>query len=452
MADGTNDWAHDLLRTLVLKTNSYFPFRYSNRWPYALALKRMVAAVRPYPEVRALYIRHGLTSLDWTPGLSDIDQSVILERGLPAGREFDVVDSLHASYRRLKRWFPMLGELEILGADDLNAWLRATSEAPAPRSWTLLYGTPAFEPDSDHSPHWRSRALKVAMWIYLDMLPPCLAKRDSYLQRVDVLRRVKKIDRLLRPNQAEKGEKEAPIDPHAHVPVLVAHAAKWLETAVALSDCSACAGKRDTTHPPEEIAGVRSALTFGGKFIVTLPNGLAPDTITAITAGKQWDRPPLPMAESVFAYMARRYDPYGYAALLRGGEISFGADPLEGVPPPGRAEFAAYLLSRFDHTLVFTRGEEMFPASESPVVAELGWGLNRLMGIRLLVEKGWVSADQDEIDAQWRREFPERAQALDELRLIARRAPRAARQEAFALFRSLANEVRDAVTAMETPA
>jgi hypothetical protein len=290
------------------------------------------------------------------------------------------------------------------------------------------------------------------MWIYLDMLPPCLAKRDSYLQRVDVLRRVKKIDRLLRPIRAEKGEKEAPIDPRAAVPVLVAHAAKLLETAVALSDCSECTDKRNPSHPPEGIAGVRSALTFGDKVIVTLPNGLAPDAIAAITAGRQWDRPPLPMAEIVFTYMARRYDPYGYARLLRGREIAFGANLLEGVPPPGRAELAAYLLSRFDHTLVFTRGAELFPASESPVVAELGWELNRLMGIQLLVEKGWVTADRDEIDAQWRREFPEAAQVLDGIRLVARRAPRAARQEAFALFRSLANEVCDAVTAMETRA
>ena len=172
MAEEANDRGHGLLRMLVLKTNPYFPFRYTNRWPYYLALKRTVAMVRPYAEVRALYLHHGVASGAWVPGLSDIDLFVIVERGLPAAREFDIVDSLRANYRRLKRWFPMLGELRILSADDLNPWLRATSEGPTPRSWMLLYGTPVLDLAFDHSPNWRTRALRLALWVYLDELPP----------------------------------------------------------------------------------------------------------------------------------------------------------------------------------------------------------------------------------------------------------------------------------------
>lgn len=204
MADEGNGWAHGLLRTLVLKTNPYFPFRHTNRWPYALALKGTVATVRNYPEVIALYLRHGLASGDWTPGLSDIDQSVILERGLPAAREFEVVSSLRAAYRRLIRLFPMVSEPEILGVDDLKVWLGATCQAPAPRSWILLHGTSAIDTAWDHSPHWRSRALQVALWVYLDLLPPCLAKPHSHSRREDILRRAKKIDRALRPILAER--------------------------------------------------------------------------------------------------------------------------------------------------------------------------------------------------------------------------------------------------------
>jgi hypothetical protein len=103
------------------------------------------------------------------------------------------------------------------------------------------------------------------------------------------------------------------------------------------------------------------------------------------------------------------------------------------------------LLSNFDHALAFTRGPELFPASESPVVAELERALDRLMGIRLVVEEGLATADWSEASAQWRRAFPESAQALDEIKLVATQAPRAARQQAFALFRSLAKEVHDAV-------
>ena len=263
---------------------------------------------------------------------------------------------------------------------------------------------------------------------------------------------MKKIDHVLLPIRAEHGANEAPFDPHASVPLLVAHAAKLLETAVTLVEGRACTEKREPLVPPDGNTVVRSAVVYRNSLIVKLQNGLSPDTIAAITAGGKWDRPRLPMAENVFSYVARRYDPYGYAALLRSPAMALGTDPLEGVPPPGKAEFAGYLLSHLDYVMAFTRGPQLFPASESTVVGELERVLNFLMGIRLLVEKGGVAADWREMVAQWRHEFPECARALEGIKFAATGTPRAAHQEAFALLRSLANEVRDAVTATETRA
>ena len=180
-----------------------------------------------------------------------------------------------------------------------------------------------------------------------------------------------------------------------------------------------------------------------------LPNGLGPDAMATLMAGREWDRASLPLAESVFRYVVRKYDPYSYEALRRRRDLTLGADPMETGPPPEGAECAAYLFRHLAHILTFTRGPELFPALQSPGARDLEKAMNRLMGIRLLVEKGWVTTDWRQIGAKWRAEFPECAQALDRIRPAATRSPSAAHQEAFAPLRSLAGRVRDEVAGFE---
>ena len=467
MPGRAEDWARDLFRTLVLKTNPYFPFVYCNRWPYHVSLRAVSSLVRRRPEVRSLYLRHSLASSGWTPALSDIDLTLILERSLTAQREFDFIDSFRRRYRRLKRFFPMLGELQILGEDDFKPWLRFTGDAPARRRWTLLDGQPILDDSSSPpSPHWRVKALNVSLFVYFDRIPACLSKRDSYLRREDVRRRVMKIINVLRPVLAERGERELPIDPQAGETLLIAQAAKALEAAVAHVDHGAIpappdaawfpsnANRRDFhSNPPDSLSGVRSAIAFEDKVVVIIASGLAPEQVAGAAAAsrKAWALPPVLLPENVFRYMLRRYNPFDYSWLFRGRTVAFGTDPLEGMPPPGKAEFTAHLLSRMDHILAFTRGEELFPESGLLPVHAFEKEVGRLMGIRLLLQKGWIAPDRHQSDAEWRREFPDCSSTLDEIKLAAatRRDERANRQAAFVFFRSLASEVRDAVMGMQ---
>jgi hypothetical protein len=466
MPDRVKDWAHDLLRTLVLKTNPLFPFTYCNRWPYYASLQAITSLVRRRPEVRSLYLRHSLAPKGWTPALSDIDLTLILERSLTARREFDFIDSFRRRYRGLKRFLPMLGELEILGEDDFEPWLRSTGNSPAGRPWTLLHGQPILDPSSAPSPHWRVSALNFSLWVYFDLLPPVMSKRDSYLRRVDVRRRVMKIIRVLRPILAEHGERELPIHPEAGEPLLIAHAAKALEAAVAHVDCGAPCDAPDArwfpshanccdfdSNRPASLSGARSAIAFQDKVVVIIAAGLGPEQVagTAAASRKEWALPPVLLPENVFRYMLRRYNPYDYSWLFRSRKIAFGTDPLDGMPPPGRAEFTAHLLSRLGHILAFTRGEELFPDSGLLPVHTFEKEVGRLMGIRLLLQRNWITPYRHQLDAEWRREFPECSHALEEIKLAAAtgRNVSASRQEAFAFFRSLASEVRNAVMVMQ---
>ena len=80
----------------------------------------------------------------------------------------------------------MLGELVMLAEDDLDAWLLAATFTPTPGKLPLatIHGVPIELPEED-SPRWRENALNMALWVYLDLLPPCLSQPPGYLREQD---------------------------------------------------------------------------------------------------------------------------------------------------------------------------------------------------------------------------------------------------------------------------
>ena len=152
--------ARDLLRTAVLATNPYWPFTHCNRWPYEGALYMFVRALRARPEIRSIYLRVPRQDA-WIPGLSDIDLTLVLQGGMSAEREYDLLTFFWRTYARLKCLFPMLGEVEILDEAEVSPWLMWTlADAHGP-SWTLLHGQPDQHVLGAHSPHWRRRAPRI---------------------------------------------------------------------------------------------------------------------------------------------------------------------------------------------------------------------------------------------------------------------------------------------------
>jgi len=140
-----------LLRKFVLKTNSHWPFTHLNRIPYGAATRSFVLAFRNAPEVRNIYIRQGLEQDTWIPALSDIDLSVIIAGNLSGATEYKFLMSFWAGYRRLKRFFPMFGEVVILNELECPLWLRLSSYSPKPRSWVCLHGKQSRHLEADYS-------------------------------------------------------------------------------------------------------------------------------------------------------------------------------------------------------------------------------------------------------------------------------------------------------------
>ena len=82
-----------LVRTVVVKTNPIFPFYRLNRIPYELAIKSIKQLCAKFPEIKSLYLRHGLTRLDWEPGLSDIDLTLVMSSELSQEEEYDFLQA-----------------------------------------------------------------------------------------------------------------------------------------------------------------------------------------------------------------------------------------------------------------------------------------------------------------------------------------------------------------------
>src|SRR5579871_5621329 len=222
--------ARDLLRTFVLKTNGIWPLSICNRLPYSAAVRLFLHAVRDRREIASVYLRHGMTGSQWTPGLSDIDWTVILESGLDDAAERDFLEWFWNTYDRLRRLFPMLGEVVILEERQFRFWQIYSSTTSQGWSWMLLHGRETASVVSLDPEVWRARSLNSALWMYLEHFMPCVSQPDSYLHQLDVARRARRISRYMEPVIPQSGSPS--VDGFRDSTETVARVAKLLEIGV----------------------------------------------------------------------------------------------------------------------------------------------------------------------------------------------------------------------------
>ena len=443
----------DLLRTFIVKTNPYWPFLWCNRVPYELAIRASMQAFRKYPEVRSMWVWHD----QWIPALSDIDLSVVIQRGLTIEKEYAFLESFWKTFDRLRRFFPML-EVKLLSEDELPIWLSHANSGHLDLDPVFLHGVEDPALAAARSPNWRQFALSFALWVYMDVLPPCFAAPESFLRRQDVQRRVRKILRLLNPVLSEAGERCGAVEPNG-----IADAILALERAVAHVDSitprdvaergwlrGETNGREYSTAGFPACDGVRSVIRTGtGKVLILAEDGLDGAALDRLVEASRQHWPAdalVVLPRSVFAYLIRSDNPYYYSRLISNRIIVFGTDPLAEVAPPGRGAFAAYTLSRIAHTLTFSRSDTVFSRSKPLSMADCEWSLNQAMAVRLLLRDDWVSPLRSEIAARWRSEFPQCGVAFDQIKRDAEaERERVAREAFFHLFRPIVCDILDQI-------
>jgi len=409
--------------------------------------------------VQSMWLWHD----QWVPAMSDIDLQVIIRRGLKADREYCFLEYFWKTFDRLRRFFPML-EVRILSEDELPVWLSYGTSGHPDLSPVLLRGTTNAALQVGRSPLWRQVALSFALWVYIDMLPPCFAVPDSFLRRQDVQRRIRKIVRLLKPILSEAGQECGAVDP-----VGVADAVLALERSIAHLDLIAPAddAKPGWLHEDADgrvyspagfpaLNGVRGVIrTATGKVLIIAEDGLDRETLGRIieASQRQWSGTtdaPVVLPRSVFVYLIRINSPRLYSGLVSERAIIFGTDPLADVAPPSRGALAAHTLSRIAHALTFTRCETVLSRSVPLSLADCESSLNGAMAVRLLLRDNWSSPRRRETEARWRSEFPECAIAFDRIKLDAAEGrEKSAREGMFHLFRLIARDILDRAGSLE---
>ena len=153
--------AQHRLQNLVLAANRWPVLNRCMRVPYYVAAEVSRRSICRFEQVAALYARSSFAEGRWTPGSSDIDMTVVLRPGLAEQTEFAASGAIHSTVRTIRRWFPMVGEVEQIHAEMLPAYANAGWRAAEVTRWKLMGGSPIKPPAPNLSPDGTGQGLRV---------------------------------------------------------------------------------------------------------------------------------------------------------------------------------------------------------------------------------------------------------------------------------------------------
>jgi hypothetical protein len=391
---GALDLLQDLLQTAALKTNRVFPFSVLNRAPYWLAIDCFLRVCRKFPEIRGVYLRHGMAEGNWVPGISDIDLTVTLQAGLSTEDEFRCLTALREKHAGLRRVFPMLTDIAILREDHLDAWTRFGIQGFEAARWKPLLGT---RPCCGRRGPADSRdAVDDALYRFFDRMLAWYFEPGpfSYLR----LQRMKRVAaRIFRHAPVRFCEAGDPARLVAHVLVELD---RWI------GDTENRAG--DETE--EEAVMVR------GEVCLVVPGGHPDEETVAECLHRIRDRAGNGMRIRVATIRMLRYwlqiwRPQQHHDWVTGAKTVRGPNVLEHIGPGTEGAFVRSLLNTVSSVLPLPRFSA-FAAEAFRSLAVRGWSL------RLYLEKGIHFARPAETMRELRRHYPASVEKLAKIQAL----------------------------------
>lgn len=465
--------ARDVLRIAVLKTNPYWPFSVLNRMPYWLAVKCFVRTCSKFKEIRSVYLRHALITGNWTPALSDIDLTVLVDGSLSAEAEFAFLRNFWPRFDRLKKFFPMFGEIEILNEDHLDSWAKFGIEGQECSNWQLLAGCELAIKKCRANPGRISlETFDFAFWFYLQQLtdlhfqPPV----SHYLLLQDLLRVERKIDRCLSAlgvytaSCVDENDRDL-----CSAGVLLAVLQKLQQglTALGIKEprpkqeelrrnwLLAQARKRNPKLPQErQLAGLShwaflvSAIYLDDReraFIIvknaddSVENLRCIEEVTDYFAQRQTRS--FILTPDLFAYHMNFLQPYEYARFLDNSNLIFGEDCLVKITRPGQKALIHSLLKETPLLLMFPRSQEFMQPDVRGTLSchDLEYKLDRALALKLYLQRGTVKGSISEMLQEFDAANPR--QALEIARLRNRIKGKQPDRELFVFFKGLIDDI-----------
>ena len=466
----------DIVRTAVIKTNPCWPFSSLNRMPYYLAIQVFVQLCKRFREIKSVYLRHGLTEENWIPALSDIDLAVIIESKLKIEEEFSFLNAFWNHHDRMKKLFPMLGEIEILNDEHIKSWTQFDIPGYKSMSWKLLYGT---ETAKSQFPANRQRltvdsfnyALRFYLGYFLDRFD---AKEDScYLASQDLKRLVLKILKSLNYMNGEDSKKQIVVGGLDDTTDMLVRVLTGLEEGVRFitrnynndadskSSDKAWLGDIDSHNnvvfenrgfdigalAPWDKAIQSIILNYDKRVFVVLKDELDASALKGCIAAirpvfAQERTMPVIASSHLFKYMLRYYDPFEYTRLVTYRIVAYGQDVVSEMPPPDKESFISYLVRQTQTVLTFPQCHT-FISPPSPnwfSGRELEWNLNKSLFLKLYLEKRVIKPWYDEFLIECQKHYPDH---FTKWRALKDTKDTTLSREWFRLLKGIANDVHN---------
>ena len=428
-----------------------------------------------FPEIKSLYLRHGLLREDWIPGVSDIDLTVVIDSKLNVEEEFAFLRSFWTSYNRLKKAFPMLSDINIVNDEHAGSLTQFTILGYESIDWRLLYGKDVIRSNYLKSlARLKTDSLNHALLCYLSLFlkrfyvqeqPTCWAILEMQRLTSEVLRYANYLDPNMGDNAGfyQSGEDKTDMlcsiiqaleksvtDSHSlrNSGNLVVNATDWL-IEVAPRDVFL----KEQALELKELAPIQESLEAiylsEVHKIVVMRDGLATPPIRAcaeIATRSLRPMEPILVTRSVFDYMVKSYDPYLYTYLLAFRGVAYGDDVLADVPPPGMGLFIKSVLEQTARVLTFPQSREVI-LPQTP-----GWFsgptfrsvVQRALFAKLYLEHRVIKPWHFELLEHCLEFYPRQCKEFDALREAAGYASASSLSErSFRLLKDLANDVHE---------
>ena len=430
--------SRDLIRQFVLKTNSYRPFSSLNKFPYELAVKAFRYLCGQFPAITSVYLRGSLAEREWVPALSDIDLTILIDDALRLDEEYAFLHSFWKAHKRLKRLFPMLGEIEIFNVSELRIVRKFGILGYKSDTWQRIYGKEVrnFEDVRPDLTTCYVDPINFALQFYLEPFLREIAKINvkSYLASADLGRLASKIIRIL-----DLIEPRSDIE---HIRRQVWDDGTLLEFVMGrLDECVSSfnqqrphqdAEERILTHdiraPNNEnverldldyrwleqmersVDGVvvsrrqgfvvlrkEAAIAGAGRFLADMRDLLRGMGNFGMVTHR------------TFEFILRYFNPFLYTDLMENRSVLWGRDVVLDVEPPNEYCFVNFLVKKVKNVLHFARNRDLVMAERREVFAStsLAWVMNIAPVIKLYLEKNIFITSYRSAWLEWGRQYPE---------------------------------------------
>lgn len=397
----------DFIRSVVLKTNDVWPFSSLNRLPYYACIRAFLQISKDFPRIQRVYLRHGLLDSDWVPGISDIDLTVLFEPGKSAEEEFTFATAFWRRVEHLKRFFPMLGEIDLIDSKQISSWTRFTIRGKESTSWKLLQGSGTLQVNDTETPAGNFiNSFNHALLYYFNFfLRRFLTVQRNSIGVTELQRICQKVMRYAKADGCfEQGQ-----DPAGMLCALMAGLDKRLETFVlpAGSPIPAQIATALKIPPPESKALAQALSPYHSivqaiypgehRSVIVLDRPIDPRELEECI----WVLKRQPIISSsamhivtfrTFDYLLRFYDPFFYTHLMQNRALAFGNDVFKQVAAPSIGAFIRCLLNQTVTILPFPTSRSFITCNDPKWYGEHevdSW-LERCLRLKLFLEHGLI--------------------------------------------------------------